>query len=77
LQKIAYQTSGKYYLASSGEAELEEIYDEIATLEKKELVSRQFSQYEDRFQIFLIIGFVLILLEFIIPERRKRALIQW
>jgi Ca-activated chloride channel family protein len=76
LQKIAYQTGGKYYLASSGEAELEEIYDEIATLEKKELVSRQFSQYEDRFQIFLVIGFILILLELFIPERRKKALIQ-
>jgi Ca-activated chloride channel family protein len=77
LQKIAYQTGGKYYLASSGEAELEEIYNEIAALEKKELVSRQFSQYEDRFQIFLLIGFVLLLLEFFIPERRRRALIQW
>ena len=26
LQKIAYQTGGKYYLATSGEAELDEIY---------------------------------------------------
>jgi Ca-activated chloride channel family protein len=77
LQKVAFQTGGKYYLASSGEAELDEIYDEIASLEKKELVSRQFSQYEDRFQIFLIIGFILILLEYLLPERKKRALIQW
>jgi Ca-activated chloride channel family protein len=77
LQKIAYQTGGKYYLASSSESELDEIYDEIAALEKKELVSRQFSQYEDRFQIFLVIGLALIFIELFIPERRRKALVQW
>jgi len=71
LQKIAYQTGGKYYLASTGEAELEEIYNEVSEMEKKELVSKQFSQYEDRFQIFLGIGLLFILLEFFIPERKK------
>jgi len=40
-------------------------------LEKKELVSKQFSQYEDRFQIFLIIGFLLLILEMFIPENKK------
>lgn len=71
LQKIAYQTGGKYYLASSGEAELDEIYDEIASMEKKELVSKRFSQYEDRFQIFLLIGLLLVITEVLIPERKR------
>jgi Ca-activated chloride channel family protein len=71
LQKIAYQTGGKYFLASTGEGELQEIYNEIAALEERELVSRQFSQYEDRFQIFLLIGLILICIEIIIPERRR------
>jgi Ca-activated chloride channel family protein len=76
LQKIAYQTGGKYYLASSGEAELDEIYEEISQMEKKELVSKQFSQYEDRFQIFLVIGLIFLLLEIFIPER-KRIKYEW
>jgi Ca-activated chloride channel family protein len=71
LQKIAYQTGGKYYLASSGEAELDEIYEEISAMEKKELTSKRFSQYEDRFQIFLILGLILIILEFLIPEKKR------
>ncbi len=71
LQKIAYQTGGKFYQASSGEAELDEIYEEISALEKKELTSRQFSQYEDRFQIFLIIGLALLLIEIMISEKKK------
>ena len=71
LQKIAFQTGGKFYQASTGEAELDEIYQEISEMEKKELVSKQFSQYEDRFQIFLIIGLIFLLLEIFIPENRK------
>ena len=71
MQKIAYQTGGKYYLASSGEAELDEIYKEISAMEKKELTSKRFSQYEDRFQIFLILGLILIILEFLIPEKKR------
>jgi Ca-activated chloride channel family protein len=71
LQKIAYQTGGKYYLASGGEAELDDVYDEISRLEKKELVSKQFSQYEDRFQIFLALGLLFLLTEILIPERKK------
>jgi Ca-activated chloride channel family protein len=71
LQKIAYQTGGKYYLASGGESELDEIYKEISAMEKKELTSKRFSQYEDRFQIFLILGLILIILEFLIPEKKR------
>jgi Ca-activated chloride channel family protein len=58
-------------LSSTGEAELDDIYDEISQLEKKELVSKQFSQYEDRFQIFLALGLLLLIAEILIPERRK------
>jgi Ca-activated chloride channel family protein len=40
-------------------------------MEEKELISKRFSQYEDRFQIFLMMGLVLIILEFFIPERKR------
>jgi len=69
LEKIALQTNGKYYRATSGEDELDKIYAEIAGMEKKELGSFQFSQFEDRFQYFLAIGLILLLIEFLLPER--------
>ncbi len=71
LQKIAYQTGGKYFLANQTSSELKDIYEEISKLEKKELVSRQFAQYEDRFQIFIALGLICLLLEIFIPERKK------
>ena len=71
LEKIAFETGGKYYISSSGESELEKIYQEISRMEEKELSSRQFTQFEDRFQIFLITGLIILLIETLVSERRK------
>lgn len=71
LEKIAFETGGKFYVSSTGKAELEKIYREITGMEKKELASRQFTQFEDRFQIFLIIGLIFLILETLLSERRK------
>jgi len=71
LEKIALQTGGKYYRASGGESELKKIYEEISKMEKKELASLKFSQYEDRFQYVLIFSIIFLIAEVFISERRK------
>ncbi len=71
LEKIALQTNGKYYRATGGEDELKKIYEEIARLEKKELASVKFSQYEDRFQFLLFFSILFLSMEVFISERRK------
>ncbi len=72
LQKIALAANGKFFLAGNGEAELQSIYKEVSAMDKKELTARQFAQYEDRFQIFLILGLFLLFWEFMWPERRVK-----
>jgi Ca-activated chloride channel family protein len=71
LEKIALQTGGKYYRASSGEAELDRIYEAISGMDKKELASLKFSQYEERFQYVLGIALLLLVIEMMLGERRK------
>ncbi|MBN1351308.1 VWA domain-containing protein [candidate division KSB1 bacterium] len=71
LEKIALQTKGKYFRASSNEAELDKIYEDIAQMEKKELASKKFSQYEDRFQFILLFALFLLVAELFLPERRQ------
>jgi len=71
LQKIALITDGKYYHATPREFELDKIYNEINNMEKKELSSRLFTQYEDRFQYFLGIAIILLCIEFIVGDRKK------
>lgn len=71
LEKIALETNGKYYRATSGEVELDKIYNDIAKMEKKALSSKQFTQFEERFQELLGLVLVIILVETILPERKR------
>jgi Ca-activated chloride channel family protein len=72
LQQIASAGNGKYVRANNAQTGLSIIFDEINQLEKTEFESRVFSDYEDRFQYLLAPALLLLLLEFIILERRGR-----
>jgi Ca-activated chloride channel family protein len=76
LQKIALTTGGKYYHATSGEMELDKIYDDISKMEKKELEGKLMVQYEDRYQYFLFISVLLLVAEFLLSERRSRKVVE-
>ncbi|RKY75604.1 hypothetical protein DRQ07_11650 [candidate division KSB1 bacterium] len=71
LQKIALETGGKYYRGTPGEVELSKIYRDILKMEKKSLASKQYTQFEDRFQLFVFTALFLLIIEFVLPERRK------
>ena len=71
LQKIALMTGGRYYRATPDETELEEIYKDIRKMEQKEIASKQFTQYEDRYQIFLLIAIVVLIVEALLGDRKK------
>jgi Ca-activated chloride channel family protein len=72
LQKIALTTGGKYYHATSGEMELDKIYDDISKMERKELEGKLLTQYEDRYQYFLLVSVILLSIEFLLSERRSK-----
>ncbi len=72
LQKIAQITGGKYYRATSGEMELDRVYEEISKMEKKELQGKLLMQYEDRFQFPLLLAILFIVIEFFVSERSKK-----
>lgn len=71
LQKISLTTGGKYYHATAGEMELDRIFTEISKMEKKELEGSLVTRYDDRFQWPLALAILLLVGEFLIPERRK------
>ncbi len=72
LQQLASAGNGIYVRASTGQDGLIRIIDEINTLEKQEIETRMFSEYEGRFQYFLAISLILLLLEFLIPDKKSR-----
>lgn len=74
LKEIATAGNGSYVRASNAKGGLDKIMNEIDKMEKKEFGSKSFKDYEDRFQIFLIIALLLIVLENFISNRRSTKL---
>ncbi|MBD3272702.1 MAG: VWA domain-containing protein, partial [Elusimicrobia bacterium] len=68
LQKIALETGGKYFRATSGEIEIQGIMEEIKRMETKDLQSRLLNQYENRYQFFLFVSVMLLMAAWILPE---------
>lgn len=65
LQEIAQTTGGKYYRATDNE-KLEEIYEEIDGLEKTEIEEFTYTNFEERFRPFLLLGGLFLILELIL-----------
>lgn len=64
LTEISELTGGRYFRATN-EVGLEKIYSEIDTLEKTEIEVSVFKRYSEEFRKFLIIGLVLLLIEWV------------
>ena len=75
LDEIARITGGIYIRVENRVNAITPLLKEIDQMEKRELKSHVFSQYEDRYQVFLIIGLLLFLAEFVIPTRTKNEMV--
>ena len=62
LGEIAQATGGKYFRATDNE-KLEEIYEEIDSLEKTEIEEFKYTNYEEKFRPFLLLAGLLLILE--------------
>lgn len=71
LERIALATGGQFHRATTGELELDRLYEAISTMEEREIGERKFTQYEERFQIPLAIALLLLFIDFLIPEGSK------
>lgn len=72
LRQIAAAGDGSYVRASSSSIGLHNVLDDINKIQKKEIETRQFTDYEDRFQIFLSLALILLLVEMFITDRRGK-----
>ena len=77
LQQITAATDGGYIRATNAAFGLEEIVAEIEKLEKGELTTLRFEEYNEQFQWILAIAAVLLLLESLLLARRNPRLKQF
>ena len=74
LQQITAATAGGYIRATNAAFGLEEIVNQIDKMEKGELTSLRFEEYNEQFQWILAIAAVLLLLETLLLSRRNPKL---
>lgn len=74
LEQIAASGEGIYVRANNAQVGLSALFDVINEMEKQEMESRTYSEYDDQFQWFFAIGLFLLLLDFIILERKNKYL---
>ena len=74
LQFIASETQGQYFRATDN-SELQEIYDEIDTLEKTKIEEFKYYNYQEKYRYLLFFAGGLLLLEFILKNTLFRSFI--
>lgn len=77
LEKIAAVGNGTYYRGTSNQDELNEIYKAINALQKREFGTKQFTDFESRFQFVLAGGILLLLIELLISEKKVVWIAKW
>ena len=75
LGRIAIATGGKYFRASDRETEVEEIADLVKEMEGKEIASKLFTRYEERFYWPLGIAIAFLIADTVVSRRRRRKLV--
>ncbi|NND71849.1 MAG: VWA domain-containing protein [Rhodothermales bacterium] len=71
LRSVADKTGGKYFRATNKEA-LENVYDEIGELEKTKIEERVYTDYEERYPLFLWPALGFLLVEILLATTRLR-----
>ncbi len=73
LRQVALASpEGKYLAVKTGTFDLDKIYmDMVASAEKREFEAMSVMEYDERFQVFLVLAIVLIFCEALISEKKK------
>ena len=72
LTSIANSTEGSYIEGNDTQLVLEFVSETLKQMERKEFEAKKFVSYKDRFQPFLIVGFLLLLIEILLFETQTK-----
>jgi len=72
LQQIASAGKGTYVRANNSKAGLSTLFAEINKMEKKEIGTMVFTEYKDRFQLFIGLALFLLFIDLILLNRKNK-----
>ncbi len=74
LSSIAKTGGGKFYKASTGTIGLSKLYSELQKLQKTEIETQVYSEYDDQYAYFVLLALILLVAELFILERKNKWL---
>ena len=77
LNEIADAGKGRFIQATNSDDGLDLILKELNGLDKKEFKAKMYTDYENQFQYFLFGAFVLLLIDFLLGEKKSKWFAQW
>ena len=72
MRTYAEKGNGKSFILGSGKDEISAIFKELGRIQTKDFEDVVFTDYDDKFQYCLAIAALLLILEFMLSERRSR-----
>ena len=73
LQRVASLTKGQYHRATPQGIELDAVFEDLQSMEKKELEGNLATSYEERFRWPLTLALLLLVVELLLPVRRRQT----
>jgi Ca-activated chloride channel family protein len=74
LREIAQAGNGEYIAANNIRRGINDLIDELGELEKGEIESKVYSDYDDQFQYLIALALLILIIEYIILERKNKLL---
>lgn len=74
LQQIAQAGEGEYFSANNIRAGINRLMDELSSLEKAEFETLVYTDFEDQFQYLAFLALLILLIDFLILERKNKLL---
>ncbi len=72
LQQIASIGEGKYIHTNNTTEQVESVLKALAKMEKKEFETRIYTDYEDKFQYFIAVALLFLIIDFFVSERKSK-----
>ncbi len=74
LSEIATAGGGEFYSASKGSVGLSKLYNELNKLQKSEIESQVYSEYDDQYSYFVALALLVLIIELFILNRKNKWL---
>ena len=71
IKEIAKITGGNFYRIDNINSNMKDLYQKINIMKKNTLNTYEYAQYIDRYQFFLILSIILLMIDFLTPTLKK------